>query len=283
MVVCAFSGQRFYQECQATLCKVDYPDSVFERKQYHLWSYGTLQMYKNSGIRTGFCKTPRPSFTGGTENDLRLFVVNARPSNRYKGVQFLAVDGSVLHTPTNSDDTASFISGSRGQKPYILQHLNALYDRCSHIYMDAIVQGRRQYDKHQALCDMVDRTNAVCAAIIIADRGYESYNVFTHYSGKFLIRVKDRGSSSIANRLELPAQDEFGVPIRLALSRKQANKFKDLLGSKNMFNQLRNYTFHTTSERVSPVDGETRFRLTASLTTDRKNLPPALTGGRLSN
>ena len=34
-------------------------------------------------------------------------------------------------------------------------------------------------------------------------------------------------------------------------------------------------TFLATSKRASPVDGEARFRLTASLTTDRKNLPPA--------
>ena len=81
---------------------------------------------------------------------------------------------------------------------------------------------------------------------IIADRGYESYNVFAHIQEKgwkFLIRVKDRSSNGIANGLELPAHDEFDVPIRLALSRKQTNKSKDLLGSKNEFKQLRNYTF----------------------------------------
>ena len=41
----------------------------------------------------------------------------------YKGFRLLAVDGSDLHTPTNPDDTASFIPGSGGQKPYNLQHL----------------------------------------------------------------------------------------------------------------------------------------------------------------
>ena len=180
------------------------------------------------------------------ETIFRLFVENTRSSNRYKGFQLLAVDGSDLHTPTNPDDTASFISGSGGQKPYNLQHLNALYDLCSHIYMNAIVQGRRQYDERRALCDMVDRANAVYPAIIIADRGYESYNIFAHIQEKgwkFLLRVKDRSSNGIANGLELPAQDKFDVPIRLALSRKQTNKFKDLLGSKNDFKQLCNYTF----------------------------------------
>lgn len=180
------------------------------------------------------------------ETIFRLFVENTRPSNRYKGFQLLAVDGSDLHTPTNPDDTASFIPGSGGQKPYNLKHLNALYDLCSHIYMDAVVQGRHQYDERRALCDMVDRANTAYPAIIIADRGYESYNVFAHIQEKgwkFLIRVKDRSSNGIVNGLELPAQDEFDVPIRLALSRKQTNKFKGLLGSKNEFKQLRNYTF----------------------------------------
>ena len=167
------------------------------------------------------------------ETIFRLFVENTRPSNRYKGFRLLAVDGSDLHTPTNPDDTASFIPGSGGQKPYNLKHLNALYDLCSHIYMDAVVQGRHQYDERRALCDMVDRANTAYPAIIIADRGYESYNVFAHIQEKgwkFLIRVKDRSSNGIVNGLELPAQDEFDVPIRLALSRKQTNKFKGLLG-----------------------------------------------------
>ncbi len=65
------------------------------------------------------------------ETIFRLFVENTRPSNRYKGFRLLAVDGSDLHTPTNPDDTASFIPGFGGQKPYNLQHLNALYDLCS--------------------------------------------------------------------------------------------------------------------------------------------------------
>ena len=38
------------------------------------------------------------------ETIFRLFVENTRPSNRYKGFQLLAVDGSDLHTPTNPDD-----------------------------------------------------------------------------------------------------------------------------------------------------------------------------------
>ena len=163
------------------------------------------------------------------ETIFRLFVENTRPSNRYKGLQLLAVDGSDLHTPTNPDDTASFIPGSG---PYNLQHLNALYDLCSHIYMDAIVQGRHQYDERRVLCDMVDRANAAYPAIIIADRGYESYNVFAHIQEKgwkFLIRVKDRNSNGIVNGLELPAQDEFDVPIRLALSRTVAFETLDNL------------------------------------------------------
>lgn len=37
---------------------------------------------------------------------------------------------------------------------------------------------------HRLSPDLADRTNAVYPATIIAGRGYESYNVFTHIQGK---------------------------------------------------------------------------------------------------
>ena len=46
----------------------------------------------------------------------------------FKSYRLLAVDGSDLHTPTNSNDKASFYEGVNGQKPYNLFHLNTLYD-----------------------------------------------------------------------------------------------------------------------------------------------------------
>jgi hypothetical protein len=50
-------------------------------------------------------------------------------------------------------------------------------DLCSRTYIDTIVQSGRVENEFQALIDMVDCSNIKEKTIIIADRGYESYNV----------------------------------------------------------------------------------------------------------
>ena len=67
---------------------------------------------------------------------------------------------------------------------------------------------------------MVDRS-AIESALLLADRGYESYNNLAHIQEKgwnFLIRIKD-GTAGIASGLALPATDEFDVPFHLNLPR----------------------------------------------------------------
>lgn len=53
-------------------------------------------------------------------------------------------------------------------------HLNALYDLKTRLYMDAVVQKRREANENAALVQMVDRSNIAGPAIVIADRGYEA-------------------------------------------------------------------------------------------------------------
>lgn len=108
-------------------------------------------------------------------------------------MRVLAVDGSDIQIATNPDDLSSFHPGANGQKPYNLLHLNALFDLKQKIYTDAIIQGRIDWNEHSALQEMVDRSN-IRKALVIADRGYESYNNMAHIQEKgwyFLIRIKD--------------------------------------------------------------------------------------------
>ena len=67
---------------------------------------------------------------------------------------------------------------------YNLLHLNALYDVCSKIYVDTIIQKSRNSNENQALIDMVDRNSEDIDTLIIADRGYESYNALAHIQEK---------------------------------------------------------------------------------------------------
>ena len=98
-------------------------------------------------------------------------------------MHLLAVDGSDIQIATNPNDLSSFHPGTNGRKPYNLLHLNALFDLKQKIYTDAVIQGRMEWNEHNALQEMVDRSN-IRKALVIADRGYESYNNMTHIQEK---------------------------------------------------------------------------------------------------
>jgi hypothetical protein len=92
------------------------------------------------------------------------------------------------------------------------------------------------FNEHKALQEMVDRS-ALSKALVIADRGYESYNNMAHIQEKgwfFLIRIKD-GLSGIKAGFDLPDSDEFDVEISLKLTRKQTNKTKELFKNHNHY------------------------------------------------
>ena len=114
-------------------------------------------------------------------------------SNPRDALHILAIDGSDVQIATDPKDTSSYFPGANGQKPYNLLHLNAMYDLKHHVYLDAIIQKRHDWNEHKAFVEMVDRS-AITKALVMADRGYESYNNMAHVQEKgwnFLIRVKD--------------------------------------------------------------------------------------------
>lgn len=153
-----------------------------------------------------------------------------------ENMRVLAVDGSDIQIATNPEDIDSFFPGSNGQKPYNLLHLNALYDLKHNIYQDAIIQKAKDHNEHKALVDMVDRST-IPFALVIADRGYESYNTMAHIQEKgwkYLIRIKD-GNVGIKSNLDLPSSDCFDMKINLNLTRKQTNETKKLLQYKNHY------------------------------------------------
>ena len=176
------------------------------------------------------------------ETLFHLFVEKSECSSLYKGYRLLAVDGSALQIPTDKDDMDSFFPGASNKEPYNLLHLNAMYDLIAHTYTDAILQKGRVRDEIRALTDMVDRAVSTHPTILLADRGFESYNVFAHVQEKgwhYLIRVKDGGvNGGIGHGLDLPSQDEFDVPIHLLLTRSQSKENKKLLTNRNKYKHI---------------------------------------------
>lgn len=151
-------------------------------------------------------------------------------------MHLLAVDGSDIQITTNPKDEASYFSGTNGQKGYNLLHLNAMYELTHHIYTDAVVQKRMDWNEHKALQEMVDRST-IPKALVIADRGYESYNNIAHIQEKgwfFLIRIKD-GNRGIKKGFDLPDSDSYDINFSLKLTRKQTNETKELFKDRNHY------------------------------------------------
>jgi IS4 transposase len=105
---------------------------------------------------------------------------------------------------------------------------------------------------------MVNHSTYDRNTIIVADRGYESYNVFAHLHEKglkYLIRVKDNAKRSIVTTLDLPNEEEFDTNVNLIITRKRKyygnDMYKYLPSNCNFdFADLQNKEFYNMSFRV---------------------------------
>ena len=163
-----------------------------------------------------------------------LFVSKTDSPKLYKGLRLIAADGSHIQIPTDPNHLDSFFPGSNGQSPYNLLHLDAMYDLFQHTYLDANLCGTKVANERRTLCSMVDRSK-ISNALLIADRGYESFNLMAHIQEKgwyFLIRIRDTG---IFSALDLPETEEFDFFVNLSLTRKQTNEVKVLFRDRNHY------------------------------------------------
>lgn len=134
----------------------------------------------------------------------------------YDGYRLVAVDGSDLLIPHDPNSDSTYFQSMPDSKGFNLVHVNAMYDVLNRIYLDATVQPGRNENEFRALTDMVDASQIEDPVLLIADRGYESYNVFAHImekGWKFLIRIKDAKSKSMLSTFNLPEMGEFDRQI----------------------------------------------------------------------
>jgi hypothetical protein len=148
---------------------------------------------------------------------------------KYRGYRLFAIDGSGLHIPTNPDDNATHFNANPAGNGHNLLHLNAMYDLCDRIYVDAIVQPGRHKNEAKALVDMVNRSRVTDKVIVIADRGYEGYNNLAHVEEKgwkYLIRIKDTGTRCILHGLRLTREGSYDIRTERILTRKKTKEIK---------------------------------------------------------
>jgi hypothetical protein len=229
------------------------PESDFTRKKklpfetvmQLLISMGGNSLYKelleaqgynvNTATTSAFVQQRNKILPAAVEFLFHAFTQSYADIKDYRGYRLLAIDGSDLHIATDPADKDTYFQSQPNTKGYNLLHLNAIYDLCNRLYVDALVQPKRQINEGKALATMVDRSPIQGKTIVIADRGYESYNNFAHLERKgwnYIIRVKDLGSSGILSSLRLPVSGEFDQDVHLTLTRKQTKEVKSRPGHK---------------------------------------------------
>lgn len=118
-----------------------------------------------------------------------------------------------------------------------------MYDLLQHIYVDASIQSKRGMNEHKALVSMVDQSKVTGKALVIADRGYESFNNIAHFQEKYwnyIIRSKE----SYGIKINIPNEKEFDIETTISLTRRKTKETMELM--KKNPNRYRWIQPHTT-------------------------------------
>ncbi|MDF1618813.1 IS4 family transposase [Petrocella sp. FN5] len=171
---------------------------------------------------------------------LKRFVACKSEFKTFRGYRLLAIDGSKINIPHNPLDVDSYKKDRDCVCGYNLLSLNAIYDLLNRIYIDARIRGVKSDAEKKVCCDMVDESTISEPTIIVADRGYEGYNVFCHTQEKgwkFVIRIRDKRFNSLLLADEYPETEEFDISKPRNLTYSGANEArKSLLYYKRVSN-----------------------------------------------
>lgn len=140
------------------------------------------------------------------------------PPKLFHGYRLLAVDGSDLTLPFNPKEPENI----RTKDHCNFLHLNTVYDVCTRLYVDACFFAGSKGGEVSAAVDLVKKLSEKYPVILIADRGYESYNLFAHVEERlfdYVIRIKDMDSTGILSGIDLPDTQTFDVEKRLIMTR----------------------------------------------------------------
>ncbi len=138
----------------------------------------------------------------------------------------IACDGSEFNIFRNSDDPLTYNKPCGfSKKGWNMIHTISLYNLLNKRYLDLEVQPGKQKNEYRALCNLLDRYSYGGSPIIIADRGFASYNVFAHAienNIQFMIRAQDNNVKGYLKVDSLP--DEMDITVDFILSRTKSKK-----------------------------------------------------------
>ena len=132
------------------------------------------------------------------EEVFEYFNENCNDAKKYKGYRVLAIDGIVVNMARNPKSD-SFVQNDSKPKGYNQLHVNPLYDVLNKTYQHCIIQPQPQMDEIGCLAFFLSWYDFKEKTLIVADRGYESYNTLAHFlehpNVDVLIRVKQDHSA----------------------------------------------------------------------------------------
>ena len=145
----------------------------------------------------------------------------------FHGYKLLAVDGTAVNLPRNPK-SPSFVQNDGIPKGVNQLHVTPFYDILSRTFTDLVIQPEPRKDENGALVEMLKRNTFTQKTLIIADRGFESYNLIAHCLEKenvdFLIRIK-QSRSAMREVAKLPLC-ELDCDISFTITTTQTNADK---------------------------------------------------------
>lgn len=142
----------------------------------------------------------------------------------------IAIDGSTLPISIDISDSETYsLNHGKNEQGYNAFHLHSSYDLLEHTYDDIIIEREAKYNEKVAFIDIIDRYTGK-KAIFIADRNYESYNLFERVlnsNNKFLIRIKDHDSNGMLKGMHISLSGECDVDVSRILTFKQTKEVKE--------------------------------------------------------
>jgi len=131
-------------------------------------------------------------------NDIKEQFYKEYDYKKYKGFRLLAVDGSMIILPNNEDTRKEFSTTNiRNQyedknKEIVQARVSLLYDVLNNIVEDAILADSKTHEINITIDEHLKKVKE--EDLIIFDRGYPSYRLFTtivsKYKANYLIRMK---------------------------------------------------------------------------------------------
>ncbi len=170
----------------------------------------------------------------------------------YKGYKVLAIDGTTVNMARNPKSD-SFVKNDSTPKGYNQLHVNPLYDVLNKTYHSCVIQPQPKQDEVGALTFLLGWHEFKEKTLIVADRGYESYNAFAHLQNTpntdFLIRVKqDRTAMREISKLPMMELDT-DVSFTITTTQTKEDKEKGYILLQTHKNEDRIYSNKTRAGR----------------------------------